>query len=163
MACRSLLYLVISHNSCVTIWHWPTMGGGEVMIKDTLARVYPYHMGPCPCITRAIWRGWGPISQYQWCCHMKSALPLIKRLATASDRAAPISQCVYRFLLETALPSVERLAAASDCSSGSGDQRRFMTWHTCDWLFSSRLIAHKHDTESELSHHDQCRYNYITQ
>ena len=40
-------------------------GGGGVVIKDTLARVYPYHTGPCPCITRAIWRGWRPISQYQ--------------------------------------------------------------------------------------------------
>ena len=110
-------------------------------------------------------RGWRPISQYQCSFHLKAALPLIKRLAADSDRVVLVSQCQCSFPLEAVLPSVERLAAASDCSSGTGpcDRRRLMTWHTCDWSISSRLIAHKHDAESELSRHDHCRYNYITQ
>ena len=75
------------------------------------------------------WRGWRPISQYHCSCHLKAALPLIKRLATDSDRTVPISQCQCRFLLEAALQSVERLAATADFSSGTGpcDRRRFMT------------------------------------
>ena len=42
---------------------------------------------PWPCITAAIWRCQKPIRQWQCSFNLKAALPLVKRLATASDRS----------------------------------------------------------------------------
>ena len=82
-----LMSIKIITNFCMP-WHWSNRYNWNSinivhwnLITSEISAVW---LNPGVCITTTIWRCRQPFSQWQRCFHMKTALPLAKRLVTVS-------------------------------------------------------------------------------